>query len=55
MHLPRRIAGAGRGTWRHDAVEFREIVCRQHNVRGADILLDVLARFRARYRYDEGS
>ena len=34
MHLSYRIASAGRGTGRYDAVDFREIVCRQHNVRG---------------------
>lgn len=39
---------------RDDAVDFCEIVCRKDNVRGAPILLDVLARFRARDRYDEG-
>jgi len=28
VHLSDRIAGAGRGTGRYDAVDFREIVCR---------------------------
>src|SRR5215469_6554419 len=53
VHLSGRIASAGRRTGRHDAADFREIVWREHNVRGADILLKVLARLRARYRYDE--
>jgi hypothetical protein len=39
-------------TGRDDAVDFPEIVCREHNVRGAHILLKVLARFRAGYRDD---
>jgi hypothetical protein len=43
MHLSYRIARAGRGTGRYDAVDFREIVCREHHVRGAHILLEVLA------------
>src|SRR6516165_10243793 len=55
VHLSERIAGAGRRTGRHDAVDFREIVCHEHNIRGAHILLEVLARFRAGYRYYEGS
>ena len=55
MHLSFRIASAGRGTGRYDAVDFREIVCREHKVGGAHILLKVLARFRARYRYYENS
>ena len=50
MHLSYRIASTGGGTGRYGAVDFREIVGRQHNVRGAHILLKVLARFRARYR-----
>jgi capsid protein len=40
---------------RDDAVDFCEIICRKHNVRGAHILLEVLSRFRARDRYDEGT
>ena len=40
---------------RDDALDFCEIVCRKHNLRGAHILLEVLARFRARNRYDEGT
>ena len=56
MHLSDRITSAGRGTGRYDAVDLREIVCRQPNLRGgAHILLEVLARFRAGYRYDKGS
>ena len=55
MHLSYRIASAGRRAGRDDAVDFCEIVCRKHNIRGAHILLEVLARFRARYRYDEGT
>jgi hypothetical protein len=55
MHLSDRIAGAGGGTGRHDAVDFPEIVCREHNVRGAHILLEVFPRFRTGYRDDEGS
>ena len=55
MQLFYRAASAGRGTARDDAVDFRGIVGREHDVRNADILLKVLARFRARYRYDEGS
>jgi hypothetical protein len=50
MHLSYRIASTGGGTVRYGAVNFREIVGRQHNVRSAHILLNVLARFRARYR-----
>src|SRR5271168_223474 len=55
VHLSCRIASTGCGTWRYDTVDFREIVCREHNVRGAHILLKVLARFRTGYRYDKGS
>jgi hypothetical protein len=40
---------------RDDAVDFCEIICRNHNVRGAHILLEVLARFRARYWHDDGT
>ncbi|MBV9979994.1 hypothetical protein [Bradyrhizobium sp.] len=47
MQLFYRAASAGRGTARDDAVDFREIVGREHDVRNADILLKVLARFRA--------
>ena len=53
MHLSCRIARPGRGTQRHDAVDFREIVGREDNVCGAHILLEVLARLRTRYGYDE--
>ena len=53
MHLSNRIASAGGGTGRYDAVDFRYIVFGEHNVRGAHILLKVLARFRAGYRDDE--
>ena len=55
VHLSYRIASTGCGTVRNDAVDFCEIVCRQHNLRGPHILLEVLARLRARYRYDEGT
>ena len=55
MHLSYRIASTGCGTVRDDAVDFCEIIGRKHNVRGAHILLQVLARFRTRYRYDEGT
>jgi len=55
VHLSHRVASAGCGTVGDDAVDFCEIVCRKHNLRGADILLEVLARFRPRYRYDEGT
>ena len=40
---------------RHDEVDFCEIICCKHNVCGAHILFEVLARFRARYRYNEGT
>ena len=53
MHLSYRIASTGRRTLRDDAVDFRKILVRQHNVRGAHIVLNVLARFRAGYRDDE--
>src|SRR6266404_1111570 len=53
VHLSYRIASTGRSTGRDDAVDFRKILGRQHNVRGAHILLKVLARFRAGYRDDE--
>ena len=55
MHLSYGVASTGCGTVRDDAVDFCEIIGRKHNVRGAHILLQVLARFRARYRHDEGS
>ena len=55
MHLSYRVASTGRGTWRDDAVDFRKILGREHNVRGAHILLNVLARFRAGYRDDEAA
>src|SRR5204862_7186466 len=55
VHLCHWIASTGCGTVRDDAVDFCEIICRKHNVRGAHILLEVLARFRARDRYDEGT
>ena len=55
MHLSYGVASTGCGTVRDDAVDFCEIICRKHNVRGAHILLEVLARFRARDRYDEGA
>jgi hypothetical protein len=53
VHLSYRIASTGCGTRRDDAVDFRKILGREHNVRGAHILLNVLARFRAGYRDDE--
>src|ERR1700737_5256982 len=53
VHLSYRVASAGHGTGRDDAVDFRKILGRQRNVRGAYILLKVLARFRAGYRDDE--
>src|SRR5438132_11521739 len=55
VHLSYRVASTGRGTGRDDAVDFRKILGRQHHVRGAHILLNVLARFRAGYRDDEDS
>ena len=55
MHLSNRVASTGRGTGRDDAVDFRKILGREHNVRGAHILLNVLARFRAGYRDDEAA
>ena len=55
MHLSYRVASTGRSTGRDDAVDFRKILGRQHNVRGAHILLKVLARFRAGYWDDEDS
>src|SRR5580704_15014437 len=53
MQLSYRVASAGRGTVRDDAVDFRKILGREHNVGGAHILIDVLARFRARYWDDK--
>src|SRR5215471_17257045 len=55
VHLSDRVASTGRGAERDDAVDFGKILGRQHNVRGAHILLNVLARFRAGYRDDEDS
>ena len=55
VHLSYGITSPGRGARRYDAVDFDEIVCCEHNVRGAHVLLEVLARFGTRYRYDEGS
>src|ERR1700730_2074670 len=55
MHLSYRIACTGRGTGRDDAVDFCKILGREHHVRGAHILLEVLARLRAGYRDDEDS
>jgi hypothetical protein len=55
VHLSYRVASTGRGTGWDDAVDFRKILGCEHNVRGAHILLDVLARFGARYRDDEDS
>jgi hypothetical protein len=54
VHLSYRIASTGRGTGRDDAVDFRKILGREHDVRGAHILLKVLARFRAGYRKRAG-
>jgi hypothetical protein len=55
VHLSYRVASTGRRTGRDDAVDFREIVCREHNARGAHVLLNVLARFRSGYRDNEDS
>src|SRR5438132_13361782 len=55
MHLSDWVASTERSTGRDDAVDFRKILGRQHNVRGVHILLNVLARFRAGYRDDEDS
>ncbi len=53
MHLSYRVASAGRGTRRDDAVDFSKILGREHDVGGAHILIDVLARFRALHRDNE--
>jgi hypothetical protein len=45
VHLSYRIASTGRGTGRDDAVDFRKILGREHDVCGAHILLKMLARF----------
>src|SRR5882762_8965669 len=55
VHLSYRVASTGRGTGRDEAVDFRKIPGREHNVRGAHILLNVLTRFRAGYRDYEDS
>src|SRR3984893_1551414 len=55
VHLPYRVASTGRGTGWDDAVDFRKILGRERNVRGAHILLNVLTRFRAGYRDNEDS
>src|SRR5438105_7708309 len=55
VHLSYRVASTGRGTGRDDAVDFRKLLGREHNVGGAHILLNVLARFRAGYRDDNDS
>ena len=55
VHLFYRIASTGCGAGRDDAVDFRKILGRENNVRGAHILLNVAARFRAGYRDDEDS
>src|SRR5215813_3816032 len=52
-HLSCRIASTECGAGRDDAVDFRKLLGGQHYVRGAHILLNVLARFRAGYRDDE--
>ena len=49
MHLSDWVASTERGTGRDDAVDFGKILGREYNVRGANILLNVLARFRAGY------
>ena len=43
LQLSYRIASAGRGTGRDDAVDFRKILGREHNVRGAHFLLNIAA------------
>jgi hypothetical protein len=53
VHLSYWIASTGRGTERDDAVDFRKILGREDNFRGAHILLDVLARFGTGYWDDE--
>src|ERR1700726_297233 len=55
VHLSYRVARTGRGTGRDDAVDFGKVLGGEHNVRGAHILLNVLARFRAGYRDEEDS
>src|SRR5205807_7192068 len=55
VHLFCRVASTRRGTERDNAVDFLKILGREHYVRGAYILLEVLARFRARYRDDRDS
>src|SRR5438105_9235915 len=55
VHLSSRVACTERGARWHDIVDFHQIVCRERNVRGAHILVEVLARFSTRYRNDEGS
>jgi hypothetical protein len=40
---------------RVNAVDFRQIVCREHNFHGAHIPLEVNSRFRARHRHNEVS
>ena len=55
VHLSYRVASTGRGAGRNKAVDFRKILGGEHNVRGAHILLNVLARFRAGYRDNEDS
>src|SRR6266481_9707380 len=55
VHLSYWVASTGRSTGRDDAVDFRKILGREQNVRGAHIFLKVLARFRAGYRDDEDS
>jgi hypothetical protein len=52
VHLSYGVASTGCGSGRDDAVDFRKILSREHNVRGAHILLKVLARFGTGYRDD---
>jgi len=44
VHLFCRVASTRRGTGWDDAVDFRKILGREHYVRGANILLEVLAQ-----------
>ena len=52
VHLSRGVAGAGGGARRGEAINRIEIVCREHDVGGVQIFLEMPARLRARDRHN---
>src|SRR5580658_9069819 len=55
VHLPYRVASTRRGTGWDGAIDFRQILGCEHNVRGTHILLKVPARLGAGDRDDQDS